>query len=250
MESENILPFSTDGCSMFPDGSFQAKTLWQTCCIEHDKAYWRGGTYAERKAADKALKECVANVGQPKIAKLMLHGVRIGGSPYWYTPFRWGYGWPYLRGYKALTQQELLKVEAMAYSLAPSFYRQKFSQESQINNQTNSIFPAVLMLVNNFNQYQVVLVSLPKKQEYCDILAVYKEEKTIVIKFAYRGISKLTLTTFAEEHGIATGSYLISLLPVFGKYSVHVKLKFATDGTADGYWTNAGFKGKFNIIKK
>jgi len=79
-----IKPFSTDGCSLFPDGSLTNKTLWQACCIEHDKAYWQGGTYEERKAADEALEKCV---GQPEIATLMLNGVRIGGSPYWPTPF-------------------------------------------------------------------------------------------------------------------------------------------------------------------
>lgn len=29
----------------------------------------------------------------------MLSGVRVGGSPYWPTKFRWGYGWSYPHGY-------------------------------------------------------------------------------------------------------------------------------------------------------
>ena len=36
----------------------------------------------------------------------MLGGVRVGGSPYWPTQFRWGYGWPYPRGYQALSPDE------------------------------------------------------------------------------------------------------------------------------------------------
>jgi len=53
-ESVNIKPFTTDGCSLFPDGTLKDNTLWKSCCIEHDKAYWRGGSYPERQAADHA----------------------------------------------------------------------------------------------------------------------------------------------------------------------------------------------------
>jgi hypothetical protein len=40
----------------------------------------------------------------------MFAGVRVGGSPYFPTPFRWGYGWSYPRGYGALSEQELAQV--------------------------------------------------------------------------------------------------------------------------------------------
>jgi len=101
-----LRPFTTDGCSDFPDGTPTHKTLWLSCCTEHDKAYWQGGTYNERRKADQELQRCVANVGEPGIAALMLAGVRVGGSPYWPTRFRWGYGWPWPRGYRALTAVE------------------------------------------------------------------------------------------------------------------------------------------------
>jgi hypothetical protein len=107
-----IAPFSSDGCSEFPDGLPQHKTLWLACCVQHDKAYWQGGTYAERWQADTALRQCVAAVGQPKIAEVMLAGVRVGGSPYWPTRFRWGYGWPWPRGYAALTAEERAQAQA------------------------------------------------------------------------------------------------------------------------------------------
>jgi hypothetical protein len=42
--------------------------------------------------ADNRLKECVAGVGEPAIAQLMMAGVRVGGTPYLPTEFRWGYG--------------------------------------------------------------------------------------------------------------------------------------------------------------
>ncbi len=114
--------FSTDGCSEFPDGTLEHKTLWQKCCIQHDLAYWLGGTEQQRADADQALKVCVAAVGEPQIAAIMLAGVRVGGSPFWPTPYRWGYGWPYWdgnvpRGYKALTEEELQQAEAMKTSV-------------------------------------------------------------------------------------------------------------------------------------
>jgi hypothetical protein len=108
-----LRPFTTDGCSDFPDGTPSHKTLWLTCCTEHDKTYWQGGTYDERRKADEALQRCVAKVGEPGIAALMLAGVRVGGSPYWPTRFRWGYGWPWPRGYRALTPAERDQIQRL-----------------------------------------------------------------------------------------------------------------------------------------
>lgn len=53
----------------------------------------------------------MANIGEPNVAKLMLAGVRVGGSPYYPTTYRWGYGWPYPRGYKSLSAAEKHQVE-------------------------------------------------------------------------------------------------------------------------------------------
>ena len=106
----DILPFSTDGCSAFPDGHAEDDTLWRDCCIAHDLAYWAGGSYADRQAADEALALCVADVGEPEIAKLMLAGVRVGGSPFFPTSYRWGYGWPYVRGYVPLSETEKQQI--------------------------------------------------------------------------------------------------------------------------------------------
>ena len=41
----------------------------------------------------------------------MLAGVRVGGTPYLPTPFRWGYGWPYPRFYKELSEKETEMIE-------------------------------------------------------------------------------------------------------------------------------------------
>ena len=111
--ADSLAEFRSDGCSAFPDGTLEQNNLWLKCCIEHDKEYWKGGTYQERKIADEALQQCVAEVGEPEIAQLMLAGVRVGGTPYLPTKFRWGYGWPYPRGYKALTDKEKSEVKSL-----------------------------------------------------------------------------------------------------------------------------------------
>ncbi len=111
---EQLKPFTTDGCSDFPDGTPEHRDLWLKCCIAHDRKYWIGGTYAERLQADLELRQCVSAVGEPAIADLMLAGVRVGGSPYWPTRFRWGYGWPYTHGYRALTPEEIEQVRRVS----------------------------------------------------------------------------------------------------------------------------------------
>lgn len=111
--ASDIRPFESDGCSSFPDGTFWQNELWLMCCVAHDYAYWKGGTYQERVLADNELEVCVSGVGEPEIALLMLAGVRVGGTPYLPTRFRWGYGWPYPQGYKALTEEEIMMIEEM-----------------------------------------------------------------------------------------------------------------------------------------
>ncbi len=108
-----LKPFRSDGCSAFPDGTWEQNQLWLRCCYQHDLSYWQGGTKLQRLVADHDLEQCVRSVGEPYIAELMLAGVRVGGSPYWPTPFRWGYGWSYLRGYKPLSPAEHQQVQAM-----------------------------------------------------------------------------------------------------------------------------------------
>ena len=104
--------FSSDGCSLFPDSSLINSDDWCGCCLEHDIAYWRGGTEEERLAADKTLRDCVLEkTGDEKLAEAMYLGVRMGGSPYFKNWYRWGYGWSYQRKYQALTEEEHLLAE-------------------------------------------------------------------------------------------------------------------------------------------
>ena len=103
---DELEDFESDGCSSFPDGTLKQKELWRSCCVVHDLAYWMGGNPGERTEADLALRECVYKAGEPAIAELMLAGVRVGGTPWLPTHFRWAYGWPWGRGYDELSAEE------------------------------------------------------------------------------------------------------------------------------------------------
>lgn len=106
-EDQVLSDFSSDGCSLFPDRSLINNQDWCDCCLEHDIAYWQGGTEEERLAADTALRDCVvAKTGNIELAEMMFLGVRAGGSPWFYNWYRWGYGWSYDRKYQALTLDE------------------------------------------------------------------------------------------------------------------------------------------------
>ncbi len=113
--------FTTDGCSLFPDGDGVAPQRWRDCCVNHDVAYWRGGSVNERQRADSGLRACVLErSGRPALATLMYCGVRLGGTPWLPTGFRWAYGWGYGRGYAALTTDERQQAaqKLAAYPLA------------------------------------------------------------------------------------------------------------------------------------
>lgn len=85
-------PFYTDGCSAWPDGRLYG------CCVQHDIAYWCGGSSDDRCAADRRLRAC-AEVFDPAQSGLVYLGVRIGGVPWLPFPWRWGYGHPFGSGY-------------------------------------------------------------------------------------------------------------------------------------------------------
>jgi len=126
--------FETDGCSgglsdtwrlvadQFPDfaETFQELPPWEFCCVIHDRAYHNAGgaktpeaSYGARLVADRALEQCVAEVGVANrdqmamtygttsdqvvsaygvIAGAMYLAVRFGGGPCSGLPWRWGFG--------------------------------------------------------------------------------------------------------------------------------------------------------------
>lgn len=112
--------FTTDGCSLFPDGDAGNPQRWRDCCVRHDIAYWRGGTAEQRGSADDSLRACVmARTGRQALADQMYWGVRLGGTPLLPTGFRWGYGWGYGRGYEPLKpdEQRLAEEKLATYRL-------------------------------------------------------------------------------------------------------------------------------------
>ncbi|MGI9035990.1 MAG: hypothetical protein ACR2GD_08125 [Pyrinomonadaceae bacterium] len=81
--------FKSDGCSLFPNGDYL------DCCVQHDLAYFKGGSWTQRWRADGQLKECVAAKDgwwHKPLSLVMWSGVRIGGVPFLPTKFRWGFG--------------------------------------------------------------------------------------------------------------------------------------------------------------
>lgn len=91
-------PCRMDGCTLVPDFDFK------DCCNSHDIAYWLGGTPERREHADKVFYRCIRDVKPSFIATLYYYGVRIGGTPYLPTPWRWGFGWEFGHGYKTPEQ--------------------------------------------------------------------------------------------------------------------------------------------------
>jgi hypothetical protein len=116
-----LRPFTTDGCSLFPDRLLSSGKDWCLCCVAHDRIYWRGGTDADRLKADQELRACVASATSDKgLATLMYVGVRIGGGPYLPTWFRWGYGWTYGRFYQPLQPEESAAADKLEAEYAAS----------------------------------------------------------------------------------------------------------------------------------
>lgn len=107
-----LAPFTSDGCSLFPDGTLKDRFRWCECCLSHDLVYWQGGSAEERKLADVALRVCVLlRTDNRVLAETMYLGTRAGGHPAFPTWYRWGYGWPYGRGYQPLSDAERLQVQ-------------------------------------------------------------------------------------------------------------------------------------------
>ncbi len=112
-----LKPFTTDGCSMWIDGTSKHPYLWRHCCVAHDKDYWLGGTEAQRQRSDENLRACIIQTDNKAMGEYIYMSVRWAGAPQWMMPYRWGYGWDYLdgskpRGYKTPSEaeQELIRL--------------------------------------------------------------------------------------------------------------------------------------------
>ncbi len=95
LQKDKLKAFESDGCSMFFDGT------WGECCFEHDKIYHKGGASYLRYRADLDLKKCVREKSSSLLLSEIIYiAVRIFGSPYLPSPWRWGFGYSYGRAYR------------------------------------------------------------------------------------------------------------------------------------------------------
>jgi len=102
-----LAPFKSDGCTCFPDGTPQKPNLWKRHCVDHDYSYWKGGTREERRQADLKLRDGIRSEGHPFTGEIAYAAVRMWGTPWLPTPWRWGFGWRgYPRGYRKITADE------------------------------------------------------------------------------------------------------------------------------------------------
>lgn len=63
------------------------------CCVVHDKAYYYGGSYEARLAADRMLRACFVKAsGSTLFAEGVFLAVRGGGGPEGMQPYSWDNG--------------------------------------------------------------------------------------------------------------------------------------------------------------
>lgn len=113
LSAGNLSPYKGEKCVELTNLTPEHQQLWLDCCGAHDLSYWHGGSYKEQLTADRTLKQCVAVVGDTSIIVSMLKKVKVGGSPYLPTEYRWGYGWSNFRGFDDLTEAELKEIQAL-----------------------------------------------------------------------------------------------------------------------------------------
>lgn len=110
MAFENeLLPFTSDGCSLAPDNDLVfGNGDWTKCCEDHDTKYWLGGTRDQKEKADKEFKQCLKNEGMNTAeVEVYYEAVVYGGSAFLPTTWKWGYGWKNSRGYEPLSKEDL-----------------------------------------------------------------------------------------------------------------------------------------------
>jgi hypothetical protein len=108
VHAQDPIRFSSDGCTLSPDGTMREPEKWKECCVAHDLSLWGGGTKSERKLADLALKSCLEVKANKLIAQIYWIGVRLGNLSPWKIPTkRWGNAWGENAGYRNLSHDEI-----------------------------------------------------------------------------------------------------------------------------------------------
>ncbi len=71
------------------------------CCLSYDEKYIYGGSENFRKTVDYQIKTCALKQGiEEKSTIALFYAVRLLGTPYIDTPWRWGYGYDFGGGYR------------------------------------------------------------------------------------------------------------------------------------------------------
>ncbi len=106
-----LFGFESDGCRKFSQQmNYPKMDKWGLCCVQHDISYWKGGTAEDKHAADQRLQNCMIEVGEPNIARLLYWGVRSASAE---NSSRWGYGWLLPRGHAPFSDAEIAQVEKL-----------------------------------------------------------------------------------------------------------------------------------------
>lgn len=75
----DLNPFCTDGCSVVGN---RTRTSY-LCCVDHDLAYWAGGSRSDRYRADGRFYNCLLKTESVKTAEAYASAVAMFGAPYW-----------------------------------------------------------------------------------------------------------------------------------------------------------------------
>lgn len=85
--SEEVLAEIMDGCSggvTWFYNRFMGRDIGcRYCCDEHDVAYHEGGSWADRRLADRRFRQCVYDSGRKIRAWIFWAFVRLRGGRHW-----------------------------------------------------------------------------------------------------------------------------------------------------------------------
>ena len=88
-------PFHFDGCTLFPDRI--GETSFLTACLNHDIAYWYGGSSSQRRHADQVFRQDIRESGSFGLwLQWPMYGaVRVFGDTRVLRQFdaNWGFGY-------------------------------------------------------------------------------------------------------------------------------------------------------------
>lgn len=172
MIQNRLRPFTTDGCSKFSNGiSYPKEDKWGLCCVQHDVSYWKGGTSEERYQADQRLQNCIIEVGEPNIARLVYWGVRAGGVESNASSWHWGYGWILGRGYAPFSPTEKKQVEILEKQIPTDLEKIPVTSTSKISREKESLTgnycldSSIMFIQKNLSRQMTPLMAHDQQKE-------------------------------------------------------------------------------------